>query len=149
MDVFVRSGDPFNYDTDMASEESGLRCEDVSKTRQSFADEVDINTIVRRFNLTGQLPENVAVPQYADFETVTDFHSAMLQVRQAEEAFMLMPAHVRERFNNDAGKLVDFVSDESNRDEAVKLGLVIPKAVVPPVPPLKVEVVNPVIDKPK
>lgn len=132
--MFVRAGEPFNYDTDEASEESGLDCSvEPSLTKQSFADEVDINTIVKRFGLTGQLPSDVRVPQYADFETVIDYHSAMLQVRQAQEAFMKMPAEVRARFNHDAGALVDFVSDDKNRAEAEKLGLVVAKVGAAPV----------------
>lgn len=140
--MFVRSGFPFNYDADMASEESGRDSGGPSMTKQSFAEEVDINTIVRRFNLTGALPENVRVPQYADFDQVVDYHTAMLQVRASQEAFMQLPAHVRARFHNEPGELVDFVSDEKNRDEAIRLGLVVPKPVPAPVAPVKVEVVS-------
>ena len=34
---FLRT--PFNYDRDLASEESGLKCEDPSLTQQQFKDE--------------------------------------------------------------------------------------------------------------
>lgn len=130
----LRSGFPFNYDTDMASEESGLDCSvEPSLTKQSFAEEVDINTIVRRFGLTGQLPSDVRVPQYADFDEVVDYHSAMLLVRQAQESFMELPAHVRARFHNEPGELVAFVSDEKNREEAERLGIVVPKVTPAPV----------------
>lgn len=122
--MFIRS--PFNYDRDLASLESGLKCEDGSRTQQSFAEEVDINTIVRRFGLTGELPQDVAAPTYGDFVGVYDFHTAMNAVAKAHEAFDAMPAQVRSRFNNDAGAFVDFCSDEANREEAVKLGLVVP-----------------------
>ena len=36
--------------------------------------------------MTGQLPENVRVPQYVDFEETFDFHSSMNVIRAAEEA---------------------------------------------------------------
>jgi Chlamydia-phage Chp2 scaffold (Chlamy_scaf) len=42
----------------------------------------------------------------------------------ADAAFMQLPADIRTRFNNDAGAFVDFCSDENNRAEAEKLGLV-------------------------
>ena len=45
--------------------------------------------------MTGQLPENVRVPQYVDFEEAFDFHSSMNVIRAAEEAFNAMPAEVR------------------------------------------------------
>ena len=46
----------------------------------------------------------------------------------ADDAFMALPAAVRERFNNDPAELVDFVSDVNNRSEAIDLGLIPPPA---------------------
>ena len=87
--VFVRS--EYNYDRDKASDESGLRCDDLSLTKQSFAEECDINTIVRRFGISGELPQNVVMPTYQDFEGVFDFQTAMNAILQANESFMSMP----------------------------------------------------------
>lgn len=131
--MLLRSGFPFNYDQESASDESGLRCEDVSLAKQSFAEEVDINTIVRRFGISGQLPENVAAPTYSDFNDVFDFKSAMDAIAVANEAFDQMPANVRSRFQNDPQEFVEFCSKEENRAEAVKLGLIVPE-VLPPAP---------------
>lgn len=127
--VFVRS--PYNYDRGLVSDQTGLACNDKSMTQQNQKDEADINTIVKRFGLTGKLPDNVKVPQYGDFTGVVDYHSAMNVVIAADEAFMRMPAGVRERFENDPGKFVDFVLNPSNREEAAKLGLLVPEAVKP------------------
>jgi phage internal scaffolding protein len=124
--VFLRT--PYNYDVNEASDASGLVCDDPSLAQQHAKDECDINTIVRRFGLTGELPSNVRAPQYGDFTDAVDYHTALNAVRAADEAFMQLPADVRTRFNNDAGAFVDFVSDDSNRAEAEKLGLVLPKA---------------------
>jgi len=121
--VFLRT--PYNYDTMEASDASALSCPEPTLAQQHARDECDINTIVRRFGLTGELPSNVRVPQYGDFTHTTDYHTAMNAVLAANEAFMQLPADVRTRFNNDPGALVDFVSDESNRAEAAKLGLVV------------------------
>lgn len=125
--MFVRAA--HNYDTDAASNEAGLACEDVSLAKQSFAEEVDINTLVRRFGIDGVVPVGVRMPTYGDFTGVHDFQSAMNAVAVAREAFDEMPAHVRARFHNDPAEFVAFCSDESNRPEAVKLGLV-PSAAV-------------------
>lgn len=138
---FVRS--PYNYDRDAASDEAGLDCSvDLdtgeylpSMTKQSFAEECDINTIVRRFGLTGELPQGVRAPTFGDFEDVPDYHSAMNAIRQADEAFFEMPAELRARFGNDAGRFVEFCSDEKNRDEAERMGLVVKKAAAPITPP--------------
>lgn len=115
----------YAYDTNVASDEAGLRCDDPSLAQQQFKDECDINEIVRRFGLTGQMPEAVAMPVTGDFTSVVDFHSALNLVRQAEAGFMELPAEMRSRFDNDPGKLLAFLDDERNRDEAVKLGLVV------------------------
>lgn len=122
--VFIRSA--YNYDMFEASTESGLNCEDKSLTKQSFAEECDINTIVRRFNLTGELPSSVRVPEYADFEGAFDYHSALNAIASARESFDAMTAEVRQRFNNDPGQFVDFCNDPSNIDQMVKMGLAVP-----------------------
>lgn len=137
MSVFVRSA--YNYDMSSASDESALVCLDESLAIQSAKDESDINTIVRRFGLTGELPSDVAIPQSGDFVGVGDFHSAMNLVRETQEQFLRVPAELRARFNNDPARLMAFVEDESNRDEARKLGL-LKDPVVPP-EPLAVRVV--------
>jgi phage internal scaffolding protein len=124
--VFLRT--PYNYDTMEASDASALLCEDPSLAQQHARDESDINTIVKRFGLTGELPSGVRAPTYGDFTDAMDYHTSLNAVRVADEAFMQLPAHIRTRFDNDAGAFVDFVSDDSNRAEAEKLGLVLPTA---------------------
>ena len=130
--VFLRT--PYNYDVMEASNASALSCEDPSLAQQHARDECDINTIVKRFGLTGELPSNVRTPTYGDFSDAMDYHASLNAVRAADAAFMQLPADIRTRFNNDAGAFVDFVSDDSNRAEAEKLGLVLPQAAPNPAP---------------
>lgn len=122
---FVRS--PYNYDVAKASDESGLCCKDVSLAKQSFAEEVDINTIVRRFGLDGELPVGVRMPTYGDFSGVDDFQTAMHAVMDAKASFERMPAKVRARFDNDPARFVDFCSDDRNAEEVARMGLVTPE----------------------
>lgn len=126
----------FNYDRDAASLESGLACLDPSRTQQNFAEETDINTIVKRFNLTGELPSNFRAPQYGDFDGVADYQSALNQVIAANDAFMSMPAGLRARFHNNPQNLIEFLSREENREEAVKLGLLKAPEKAPVSPPV-------------
>lgn len=121
----------YAYDSDKVSHETGIRFEDPSLAIQSQAEEADINTIVKRFGLTGQLPTNVRVPLTEDFVETFDFRSAMDTLNAAQKAFMSMPASVRGRFENDPAKFVEFVSDERNLEESIRMGLAIE---VPPVP---------------
>lgn len=124
--VFVRA--PFAYDASEASDFSAVEFDpDSSLTHQSFKEECDINTIMRRFAVTGELPENIRVPQYQEFDGVFDFQTAMNLVRASQEAFEAMPATVRDRFNNDPARFMDFVNDADNYDEALKMGIVNPR----------------------
>lgn len=124
--MFLRT--PYNYDTMEASDASALTCDDPSLAQQHMKEESDINTIVRRFGLTGELPSGVRMPQYGDFTGVTDYHSALNAVIAAQDSFAQLPADIRTRFGNDAAAFVDFCMNEENRAEAEKLGLVVPKA---------------------
>lgn len=122
-EIFVRSA--YNYDMDAASDESALSCDhEEDRTQQHFAEECDINTIVKRFGLTGELPEVVRVPVSGDFTDVVDFQTAMEAVRRAQEGFMELPGELRYRFGNDPQKLMEFMEDGRNLEEARKLGLV-------------------------
>lgn len=123
--VFLRT--PYNYDVDAVSDLTGLHCDDPSLAQQHMRDETDINNIVAQYGVTGQLPEApVRVPTYGDFTGTNDYRQALDMVMAADDAFMALPAAVRERFNNDPAELVDFVSDINNRSEAIDLGLIPP-----------------------
>ena len=119
---FLRT--PYNYDTIAASNESGLACEEPTLAQQQFKDECDINNILRQFNVTGLLPETPLSPRYGDFTGINDYQTALNAVIAAEDGFMALPADLRARFDNDPSNLINFLNDESNKDEAVKLGLV-------------------------
>ena len=122
----------YNYDTNAVSDETGLTCDDESLAIQSAEEESNINTIVRRFGISGELPSDVAMPRSGDFTNAPDFHTAMNLVRQAQEEFLRVPAEVRARFNNDPGRFIDFVDNSENYEEAKRLGLL--KMVDVPVP---------------
>lgn len=116
---------------DVVDPVTGEVTKDLGYTQQEFALDADINEIVRRFGLTGRLPDVNNVPQSGDFVGVSDYHSAMLALRKADEGFLELPADVRARFSNDPQLLMDFLDNADNRDEAVKLGLVSPPKVEP------------------
>lgn len=138
--VFLRTA--HNYDMDQASFDSGLVSDPETRAQQQFKDECDINVIVERFGLTGELPQNLRVPVSGDFADLpTDYQSALNLVLEADAAFMQMPAAVRARFRNDPHEFVEFVSDVKNKDEARQLGILVPEQAPPE--PMKVLVVDP------
>jgi len=101
-----------------------------SLTKQSFKDECDINNILRKYIKTGVLNASVKAQQMGDFSNVGDYHQAMNTVIAAHDAFMNLPSKIRERFDNDAGNFLAFMSDAKNEAEAVELGLAVRKPVV-------------------
>ena len=107
---------------------SDLDCQDPSLAQQQSKDDVDINVLLERFKITGVMPQSVVLPSYGDFTGVADYRSAQDAVLRAKNAFMDLPAQLRSRFDNDPQKLLEFVSDEKNRAEAVRLGLVLAPA---------------------
>jgi phage internal scaffolding protein len=128
---FVRN--PYNYDMALVSQETGLYCEDPSLAQQHMRDECDINMIVERFGVTGQLPVKAIEPSYGDFSGVTDYHTALNKIKSAEAEFMALPAKLRAKFDHDPNALLNFLENETNRDEAIELGLIDGEPVAQPI----------------
>lgn len=109
--------------------------DDPSLTVQSEKDETDINKIIAKVAKGGDLLHvNERVAKYGDFADVPSYQEALDYVSRAQGSFMAMSPQVRERFGNDPGKMILFLQDEKNYDEAVKLGLIVAKP-TPPVEP--------------
>lgn len=136
--IIVRQ--PFFYDSDAVSASVVVECLDVSRTDQSQALDADINTLVKRFGITGEVPQLQRVPLDSDFIGLTSFQECQNAIIEAGKTFLSLPAHLRERFHHDPGEFVDFCSDEKNKDELSKLGLL--KEPEPEFAPFKVEVVD-------
>lgn len=119
-----------------------LVCPEETLTRQSEAKDADINEIVRRFGLTGQLPVVHMPPVESVFEDVYDFQSAMNLIVAAKDAFMELPAETRRRFGNDPQEYVKFCSDPENLPEMRKMGIAVPEAAVVEVKPQEVLIVG-------
>ena len=123
-------------------EDYGFDTEGPSLTRQEFAEECDINALMSRYEKTGmQIPSHMTrEPQYLDLSDVPDLHTAMNVMREAEAAFMQLPAHIRLEFSNDAVKFVEYAEDPDNLEQLREWGLAKPAEPTPP--PQRVEVVN-------
>lgn len=95
-----------------------------SMTHQEFKDECDINNIMKRYNYN-QLPD--IAETVGQFSQIVDYQEMLNATIHAREAFMQLPAQIRQRFNDSPQAIIEFLDDENNRDEAIKLGLVNPK----------------------
>lgn len=107
-----------------------------SLTEQHHKNSCDINRIVRKYCDTGMLQQRLSRGHYGDFSGVGDYHDSLLRVQDAMNDFMVIPANIRKRFHNNPGELIEFVTNEGNREEAEKLGLIPkkPRMVVSGVP---------------
>lgn len=92
-------------------------------TQQSDKDDSDINIMMVKYGASGRLPQVLQQPLYGDFTNVSTYKEAAEMVRAAKEAFMEVPAEIRERFNNDPQQFIDFSTDPKNIDELVKMKL--------------------------
>jgi len=85
-------------------------------TKQSFREECDINTIMKQYRATGIIG-HVAQrdPVFLDIPDIPDYQAALNQVRAAEAAFEGLPSAIRERYENDPGRLLDALGNEGER----------------------------------
>lgn len=99
-----------------------------SKTDQSQAAETDVNNIVEKYNRTGQITHLAKHQgQFLDVSNIENLYEATLHVKAAESAFAELPAHLREKFNNEPINMIEFLQDSKNDDEAIELGLKVRK----------------------
>lgn len=109
-----------------------------TKTQQHMKEQCDINHIMKKYR-----NQDMAVAAlgrgpgtYGDFSNIVDYDTALNTVIQAENAFNSLDALVRARFKNDPQQLLEFIQDDKNYEEAIKLGLIErPKGPPPPTPP--------------
>lgn len=120
---------PWNHNTDAESLATALCCEDASKTQQQFAKEADINNILRKFLSTGEL--NVTGnPIYRDIEAEFDLQDQMVTGHQVEEAWLALPAAVR-NILKDPKTFADYVThclETGDLEPLRELGLAKPEA---------------------
>lgn len=95
-----------------------------SRTKQSFKEESLMSTIMNKWRKGESIAENRNEPQFGDFTGVDDYHTAISAIRDAEQDFLGLPSALRDRFGNDPGQLLDYLSDPGNREDSIRLGLV-------------------------
>lgn len=101
-----------------------------SMTRQEFAEECDINVLMSRYDgkdIGALLRASMEDRRYIDFTEIPDDLMGYLQLQKnAENAFMTLPAVVRKEFDNDPLMFVEFAADPDNLDQMRTWGLAPP-----------------------
>lgn len=109
-------------------------------TVQGDKDEADINVMLKRFGVTGQIRTVDRQALQGDFSDAPDLQTALNRVRAAEREFLNLPAELRAKLNNDPSQVEGWLSQDENRDEAIRLGLV--DKPLPPIEPVPVRVLQ-------
>ena len=119
----------YGIDFTVLDEKTGEFVPSESMVRPEFKHATDVNEIVRRWEKTNILEHTSRHQgQYGDFTSgPQSYHEAVNQVREAESMFAELPSALRERFHNDAGEFLAFVSDDDNIPEMRELGLIPPE----------------------
>jgi len=95
-----------------------------SRTKQSFAEESEINNILARYEKTGVIEHVKNHGGYADMPSGLDYHEALQMTIDAQTAFEDLPAQIRREFDNDPYKFLEFVENSDNVERMAELGLI-------------------------
>lgn len=102
----------------------GIVIKSPTMTKQAFREECDINRIMARYELTGQIEHvNRKQPIYGDFSQFADYQTMLGKVNQASEAFEALPSELRKELKYDPQNLFSWIQDPANKDKAIKYGL--------------------------
>lgn len=97
-----------------------------SRTQQSQKAEADINNILAKHQVNPLLAGGIGTRTATWGQTFPkmSFHEMSNKILEAQRQFDELPSIIRTEFDNDPGKLLDFIGDEKNRKRAQELGLI-------------------------
>ena len=101
---------PYNYDRDEVSKNTALVSDSETLTQQNFKDETDLNIMIRKY---GVLP--VSEVNWKEFDATVipqDYQQLQNMLREADQAFMDLPADVRKAADNDPQKFLAIVESQ-------------------------------------
>ena len=88
-----------------------------SMVKGSFAKELDVNNIIKKYNKTGILQKaNQFEGEFGEFASY-DLREAIEKVQNAETLFMEVPSKIRAQFDNDAGAFIDYATNPQNIEQ--------------------------------
>lgn len=103
---------------------SVIAMEGESKTQQHFREVVDINNILARYRKTGIIDHvSRARERYGDLTELADYAVNMDKVAKAKQAFEMLPAELRNQFNNSIPGFFSFIQDPKNKEKCIEWGI--------------------------
>ena len=93
-------------------------CKSPTATVDTFAKDLDINVIVRKYALTGHPLPSIDTAVFGVDATVNDY---VEKYQAAKDHFMQLPSALRAQFNNDVQQFSSYLSASSDKDVASML----------------------------
>lgn len=92
---------------------------------QRLGHDLDMNAIVNRYNQGVYSPTPIVAsqPKFASVFKPNMYEDSLAYVREVQNEFNALPSDIRRKFDNDPNKMLNFVKDDKNIEEAYKLGL--------------------------
>lgn len=122
-EVFFKT--PYNHNTNAETDRVALTCKDKSLTDQSFAVEVDINTIINKALRTKEMPNQIP-GDFGDATAIPTLFEMRTKIAENNATFYKLPAHIRAQHQNDPSQWeLQVLTAVQNQDtkELKKLGL--------------------------
>lgn len=95
-----------------------------SLTEQQYKDSCDINLIMKKYQLTGEITHlRRQQGMYADLTNVPSYQEALDLVIKAQDAFDTLPGAFRQELGNDPAKFLEWIHDPKNSERAIEMGL--------------------------
>lgn len=95
-----------------------------SLTKQSFAKDTNINSIMSRYEKTGLIThtqKNSA--SYGDFSETNSYQESLNQIMLAQNMFDSLPATIRKQFENEPILFLEFCENPDNKQKMIDMGL--------------------------
>lgn len=103
-----------------------------SRTQQQFKETSDINLIMKKYQKGEAITHlNHRQGVYGDFSEIKNYQKSLQTVIDAERQFLTLPSAVRAKFENNPQQLLDFIKDDNNYEESIKLGLITAQPIAP------------------
>jgi len=93
-----------------------------SLTKQAHKEEADINSILKKYTVTGTVPINQRPATYMDISNIKSYEESFNIVEQAKESYMSLPIEVRKKFKNPL-EFINFVQNPQNEKALIEMGL--------------------------
>ncbi len=95
----------------------------VKPAKQEFKQDADINSIMKKFQKSGAMDHAQLHQGHYGDTTGQDLQSAATIVANANSMFNDLPSSVRNKFENEPSRFLDFVQNADNQQEAYELGI--------------------------